>query len=367
MLHDFLKQNRQELVRRCRVKVAARRAPLASAAELEHGISLFLEQLADILEERQARQARSSAPSQMVSTATQHGEELLQEGFTIAQVIHDYGDLCQAITELAAETQAPITVEEFGLLNKCLDDAIAAAVTEYARRREEGFGLEGAQSTDLRLALLAHELRNLLNTAVLSFEVIKRGSVALNGSTSAVHDRALQGLRSLVDRSLAEVRLSVGPHKERVDVSPFIREVEMEAALAADSLGVRLRVPPVDSGLVVFADRQILAATLANLLHNAFKFTRENAQMDVTLRVRESDGRVCFDVEDECGGLPAGKATELMRPFEQRSSDRSGLGLGLTICQRGVEAHDGELRVSNLPGQGCVFTVDLPREPATVH
>lgn len=176
-----------------------------------------------------------------------------------------------------------------------------------------------------------------------------------------MHDRALEGLRSLVDRSLAAVRLSVGPHKERVDVSPFVREVEMEAAMTAASLGVRLRVPPVDSDLTVRADRQILASTLANLLQNAFKFTRENAKMDVTLRVRESAGRVCFDVEDECGGLPPGQAEELMRPFEQRSTDRSGLGL--TICQRGVEAHDGELRVSNLPGQGCVFTVDLPREP----
>jgi signal transduction histidine kinase len=50
-------------------------------------------------------------------------------------------------------------------------------------------------------------------------------------------------------------------------------------------------------------------------------------------------------------------------PFEQLSQQRTGLGLGLAISRRGIEANGGELRVRNLPGVGCVFTVDLPQSP----
>lgn len=276
----------------------------------------------------------------MVSTATQHGAELLHEGITVAQVIHDYGDLSQAITELAAEKDAPITPREFGALNRSLDDAIAAAVTEHARQREDAIE-EDAEDTEQRSAFLVHELRNALNTALLSFEVIKRGDVGVNGATSAVHDRSLRRIRTLVDDTLAEVRLDAGARIEEIDVPRFIEEVEVAAMLEAGALTVGLTVVPVDPDLTVRADPQILAAVLANLLQNALKFTRENGGDEVTLRVRHDADSVFFDVEDECGGLPPGEAEELLRPFEQRGADRSGLGVGLTICHRGVEANGG--------------------------
>src|SRR5438045_9318904 len=69
--------------------------------------------------------------------AAEHGDELHRKGFTIDQVVHDYGDLCQAITELAVEQGAPIAVTEFRTLNRCLDDAIADAVTRFGDEHEE--------------------------------------------------------------------------------------------------------------------------------------------------------------------------------------------------------------------------------------
>ena len=74
----------------------------------------------------------------------------------MAQVIHGYGDVCQAVTELADETSARITADEFHTLNRCLDDAIAEAVTEYARLRESAF----AEGETQRSGVLAHEMRN---------------------------------------------------------------------------------------------------------------------------------------------------------------------------------------------------------------
>ena len=118
---------------------------------------------------------------------------------------------------------------------------------------------------------------------------------------------------------------------------------------------------PVDDGVVIEADRQVLAAAVGNLLQNAFKFTRPRTT--VTLRVGASAERVLIEVQDECGGLPGGDINELFRPFEPRRTDRTGMGLGLAFSQLGVEANNGHISALNLPDRGCVFTIDLPRLP----
>ncbi len=119
-------------------------------------------------------------------SAIQHGHDLLVQGFTVSQVVHDYGDVCQSITELAVEMNAPISTDDFRMLNQCLDDAIAGAVTEYGRERNQSTrDGEAARGTE-KLGFLAHELRNLVNTAILAFEVVKTGDVGVKGSTGNV-------------------------------------------------------------------------------------------------------------------------------------------------------------------------------------
>src|SRR6186713_2298855 len=131
MLYEFITLNREEIVTRCRAKVATRSMPPPSEAEINHGVPLFLDQLVDML--------RSGGTSTLAidASAGQHGHDLLLQGFTVSQVVHDYGDVCQAITELAVETDAPISTDDFRVLNRCLDDAIAGAVTEYGRQRNQ--------------------------------------------------------------------------------------------------------------------------------------------------------------------------------------------------------------------------------------
>jgi hypothetical protein len=169
--------------------------------------------------------------------------------------------------------------------------------------------------------------------------------------------------RSLVTRSLAELRLTHGiQNRDQFRVARLIEEISSASTLDANARGVRLIVTPVDEALSIAADRQVLTAVVGNLLQNAFKFTR--AGTTVTLRVGANPERVLIEIEDECGGLPSGDVHDLFRPFEQRSADRTGLGLGLAFCRWGAEANDGRIHARNLPGRGCVFTVDLPRQPA---
>ena len=166
-------------------------------------------------------------------------------------------------------------------------------------------------------------------------------------------------MRTLLDHSFAEVRLASGTSRmERVLVSELIEQIEVDGSIEANSRGLALTCSPGEPGLHVRIDRQLIAAALANLLHNAFKFSRADGH--VSLRTFGTSEHVRFEIEDECGGLPPGKAEELFLPFEQRGTDRSGLGLGLDIARRSVEACGGHLQVRDVPGNGCIFTMELP-------
>jgi signal transduction histidine kinase len=332
----------------------ARIAPIASDIELENGVPVFLSQLGDAL--RRAKSTEAVDHTEIGMTAGRHGQDLLRMGLTIGQVVHDYGDVCQTITALALETGTPIAGEDFKTLNLCLDDAIAEAVTGYARMRERATAEHGTE----RLGILAHELRGALNTAMLSFESMKSGRVGLGAATGIVLEQSLLKLRGLVDRSLADVRLDVGLGRlEPLSVKELVEAVEIGALVRATARAIQFVSAPIDRDVIVAGDRETLSAAVSNLIDNAFKFTR--ARGTVSLTVRAGPERVLIEVEDECGGLPPGKTEDLFRAFEQRGSDRSGLGLGLAICARAASANGGEVRVKDLPGKGCVFTLDLPK------
>ena len=356
MLSEFLAEHRELIIANSRAKVASRAAPRATAAELETGVPLVLDQLIATLRHQESTGGPHS-DRQIGLSAAKHGKALQQIGFTAAQVIHDYGDVCQAITELAVDLDAPITADEFRTLNRCLDEAMAEAVSEFGRQRE----LSISDDETERLGFFAHELRNLLSNSMLAFEVLKGGSVGVGGSTGTVLGRNLTRMRDLIDRSLAEVRLKAGiKRRERVLLTEFVEEVEVAATIEAKARGLQLTVTPVPKGIAIEVDRQILAAAVANLLQNAFKFTRPGGH--VLVRTHADADRVFIAIEDECGGL-AGTPEELFGLFEQRSRDRSGLGLGLAIARQGVGANGGEIKARNIAGRGCIFTVELPRVP----
>jgi signal transduction histidine kinase len=209
---------------------------------------------------------------------------------------------------------------------------------------------------------MAHEVRNLTNTAILAFELLQTGNVGVAGNTGAVLHRSLMGIRALTGRSLAKVHLTQRiQNREQFLVSGFIKELEPAATLEAHARGLTLTVMPVEDEVVIEADRQVLAAAVKNLLQNAFKFTRPHTT--VTLCVGASAERVIIEIRDECGGLPGGDVNDLFQPSELRSADRTGLGLGLAFSRWGVEANHGRISARNLPEKGCVFSVDLPRLP----
>lgn len=213
MLHEFLSENREELIRRCRAKVSSRAAPRVTELELGHGVPLFLEQLVDALRCEQANpsskhdgvldsRASTVASVENSRTAALHGKELLEKGYTVDQVVHDYGDICQAITELANEVGAPVAVDEFRTFNRLLDNAISDAVSSFGRHRDQSISAKGDQHQREWRGTLGDEQRILLDIVEQAFAALKIGNIGLRGATGALLEASLAKLRVLIDQSL---------------------------------------------------------------------------------------------------------------------------------------------------------------------
>ena len=128
----------------------------------------------------------------------------------------------------------------------------------------------------------------------------------------------------------------------------------------AEEKGVTIEWPaPVD--VVLSVDRKLVLSALNNLLRNAVKFTPPSGR--ICVRVMSRDHLLRIEVEDSCGGIPPQDLAALFVPFVQGGKDRSGFGLGLAIAKNAALAHGGTIDVTNVPGQGCIFVLQLPLNP----
>ncbi len=361
MLREFIVAHRDQIIERTKQRASERMPPGAAGTQLERGVPTLLTQVVAALAAAQAPRLVGAPIGQHIGdSAAVHGRELLKDGLTIAQVVNGYGDLCQVVTDLAGDAAIAISAHEFHVFNRCLDDAISGAVSAYSEQRERNLAYEGRE----RLGVLEHEMRNLLNTMTLSFAIIREGKVGVGGSTGAMLARSMAGLCALVDRAVAEVRLEeCPPALEPISMVEFMEEMQVSGAVLANGYGLQLTVHPVDRDLTVDGDWHLLASAVSNLLQNAFKFSRKNGHVSLTTRV--AGPRVFLDVADECGGLPAGTAQSLFQPFVRGGANRAGLGLGLSIALAAVRANHGDIQVRDIPGSGCVFTIDLPLRAST--
>jgi hypothetical protein len=166
---------------------------------MANGVPVFLEQVGEAL--RLSKSSEIVDHEQIDRSAARHGRELHRMGLTLAQVVHEYGDVCQVVSELAIEHAAPISAKDFGTLSLCLDDAIASAVTAYSHASERAITDQGSERT----GGLARALRSLLTTGPLASESMKTGNAEVDSRIAAMLGSTLADLRALVGRSLDDV------------------------------------------------------------------------------------------------------------------------------------------------------------------
>ncbi len=356
MLYQLLQNKREQILKLCGEKLALANANYSSTESIELWLVEFYEELIEVVGDIKLDSSIKAEVPLYLESAARRGRDSLRLGHTISQVVHGYGALCQSITEIAEdEVTQPITAHEFNRLNLCLDVAIASAVAEFSS------GQRAADDRDevMRLGTLAHELRNALGNAMMAHRLIQRGIVGGDGSTSRVLSDSLGRMKVIIDRSLSDIRSRSKSDLEfrKTSVLDLVGEVEVSAVFDARAKGVRLLID-VPAALHVKVDRHLIIAALSNLVQNAIKFTKPDSTVQVRATITKD--RVHLEVEDECGGLPEEKVEELFSPFVQHGDDRTGLGLGLSISNRAVALNDGLLSARDLPGKGCVFSIDLP-------
>lgn len=343
MLHEFLAAHRASILSLTRGKTDDISQSKPTSAQLEQGLPEFYDHLVKVLKEQAAGGGKAEAYS--APSTTRHGKESMRLGYTLSQVVHGYGVICQAITETAQETGAEITPGEFSTLNLSLDVAIAEAVTGFAESSREADTLDPTR----RIGLLVHELRNCLACALVAHSLVKSGTVGSAGRTNAVLEKNLRRMQS-----------DPRAYRRPMLLIEAVEEVEITADEEARLRGLTLSVA-VDPRLQVEVDRNYLVSALANIVQNAIKFSERGGT--ISLRAVEGEKTVALEIEDRCGGLPKGKLDELRRPFTQKNGDPAGLGLA--ISRRAIALNGGTLSVRDLPGQGCVFSITLPKPAET--
>jgi hypothetical protein len=153
--------------------------------------------------------------------------------------------------------------------------------------------------------------------------------------------------------------LSLTPRLEALSLRKTLEEVAFDCVAEAEAKGIEVVVTVVPDDLVIDADARLLRSAVSNLLQNALRFSQPSSTTNV--RARRTEGHVFIEIEDTCGGLPPGRADDVFKPVVQRrQGETTTFGLGLPIAQQAARAHNGTLKVRDLPGKGCIFTVDLP-------
>ena len=367
MLDELITAHRADIVARCKSRNTRWAESPHLESELSYGIPLFLDQLVDAL-------ATGSHPT-LTQSSTRHAEALWRRNFTIAEVVRDYGSVCQVITEIAMEVDFSVATAEFRILNRCLDEAIAEAVTEFTRLQDDvgrerlgQLASDRMASVGMLAAGIVHEINNPLTAIIANL------ALAADHADQGVDSLSLKSLREELQDSIAaaeRIRQIVRNVRVFSACNVFERQVidiepVLESSLRISSNEVRHRarlvrdyapmLSPVD------ADESQLGQVFLNLLVNAAQSIEEGHARDneIAVTTRMEAGQVIVEIRDSGVGISADAVPKLFTPFFTTKESAVGTGLGLSICHRIISDMHGTITVSSTVGGGSTFRVSLP-------
>jgi signal transduction histidine kinase len=356
-LADALATDKDALIGCWRARVQAGLEPEAAPApEIIDSLPAFLDELIVLLKSVGGSDARWDG-DKAGRIAVKHGAQRFHAGFSLGAVIREYGLLRDCMFDFIRDHGIKVELDELRPVFTAVNSAVAEAAEQFTRERDQAIERQSEQ----HFGFIAHELRTPLTAAMFAVHALQRRQGAERDVAVQRLDRQLSRLRQRIDNSLAHVRIREMGRRQTVDAKTMslralVDDAVEELASNAEEQAIAVHR---DGDATAVVDPRLMHSAIANLIGNALKYTRRGGSIHI--RIRGTDQLASVEVEDECGGLPDGKAEELFTPFVQRGADRSGFGLGLAIAKDAVEAHRGTVQVTNLPGKGCVFMLSVPR------
>lgn len=297
----------------------------------------------------------------------EHAIGRLVSGFNVIEVVSEYRALRASVLHLWSETVREADardLEDLSRFNESIDQSLAEAVRSYTNRVDE--------SRELFLGMLGHDLRAPLNAIMLSAEVLTRSGkldeesaeiasrIPLFGNTmnSMIHD-LLDFTRT---RLGGDIPVCVAP----VDLAALCREVLAEFRAAHAQRTFRFAT---DTQVLGEWDAARLRQVLSNLVANALEHGDDQGEIEVVAADAGPD--ILLSVKNQGAVIPSSAIPTIFDPFVRGAtmlrSDkrRSGVGLGLYISREIVTAHGGTIAVDSSEATGTVFSIRLPRKPAT--
>lgn len=351
-MYEFLERHRDEVVELALSRLRAA-TPDRTDPELADGLEEFVRNVEATLRREDGQDTVTALPGQSI-TAARHGRQRYQHGFDVLVVVRDYGAVCDSISEAAIARNLQFTARETQLLNRCVDAATSTAIDEYWHESQAAGQTRAADA----LSSLAQEIRTEIASGRMAFRAIQSGSLGLQSRTAGLVDRSFRRIEHMLAKSVTSARLDAQSSVvgTSIDVEVWLQSVV--AGLARER-GIRVYVSaPAD--LTLEGDLPLLSSAVSHLVQNAVTYSKEGARVEVRAYVSD-DPYINIDVSDECGGLPPNITDELFIPYFLEGGRHEAPPLGLSIAQRAAVAHHGEVIVRNLPGQGCVFRLRLPR------
>lgn len=315
-------------------------------------------------EKEQFKKSIGEGPSHKFDTAAEtHAAARLMAGFSVQQIISEYRALRASVLSLWAAKDSPglnIYFDDVMRFNEAVDQALTESVARYVKLVE--------RSQNLILAIVGHDLRNPLATAMLASNYIVQSG--LDGPIATAANRiqsAGKRMNGLVNDLIDYTRTNLG-----VTLPIVPKETDM-SALCADSIAEHeIAHPDIEFQFVVEPnilgqwDDHRIAQALSNLLGNAVQYGKKGSP--ITMQLRKFDEQVIIDLTNHGSVIPLEKFAAIFQPLIRFSDPAAegelhsrNLGIGLYIAREIINAHGGSIDVSSNEHDGTKFTITLPR------
>lgn len=296
-----------------------------------------------------------------------HGQQRIQVGYNIEEVVAEYNILRGCIHDLADRNSINLQGRAFHILNRVFDGAIGSAVQTFADC--QAFDIQ--QRREEYLAFVIHDLRTPINAISLSAKVLEMILPQQSASDNSVLmfktlQRNIDHLASLVQKIIEEnthlqTEIGVKLQCRIMDVWPLVESLIRDLRPLADSVRTQL-INSVPYELAIYGDASLLKRIFQNLIANAIKYSPDG-EVEIGAHECGKDGSVECWVHDNGEGIPESMLDKIFDKGETDSQNDGGMGLGLAIVKTFTEAHGGHVSVISKYGSGAEFRFFFPGPP----